>query len=569
MAVEPSFGKLEIEAPPPEAPQSSTPFRIAVLGNFRGRSPAGEAPGADDIVARRPVPVDAENFDEVLARFQVSLQCPLDSGDAAELSLSSLDDFHPDQIFDKIERFQDLFDAEEQAALMNVVLHQAAFQEVEAAWRGLDWLLRRAQKDSPVEIVPIDLTQQELCADLRAADDLSQTGVHRLLIDKMVLGPKGKPWALLVGLYDFELTADHAEVLGRMSQIARHAAAPFLAAAPARVFDKSFALDEDTAEVWEALRKWRDAAMLGLAAPRFLLRLPYGESTRSIDRFSYEELSPKGSDKVYLWGNPALACAALLAQAFLRKGWGFKPGEVMDLGSMPLHTYIEDDESQATLTEMWLTAAAAQKAAKLGLMTLLPVRGRDSIQLAHFHALAEGAKTLPGRWEKGAGVPRAASGRVPPVVVSINPTSGPAPEAAAAVPPSEKMSPPTETSPTEEPAPASAESAAGMDPELAAMLQQLEGTSASSEAPSTEAAPEMDPELAALLKQVEGSPPAEEAPAASSEAPAESSPEMDPELAALLKQLEESTPAPEEKPAPEMDPELAALLKQLEENKEP
>jgi hypothetical protein len=287
--------------------------------------------------------------------------------------------------------------------------------------------------------------------------------------------------------------------------------------------------------------------MLGLVQPRFLLRLPYGENTRSIDRFSYEEFSAAEKAQVYLWGNPALASAALLAQAFLKNGWGFKPGMVMDLGDMPLHVFTgEDGDSEATLTEMWLTAAAAQKAAKLGFMTLLPVRGRDSVQLAHFHALAEGAAGLPGRWEKGAGVPRPVSAREPTVSVSVSPVGGPAPEAP---PPPASEAPPSEEAPAaggEESSPESAEVPAtadpGMDPEAAALLNQTAETPpAEDPAAATAADAGLDPEMAALLKQMDegGSPAAEPSAEPPGQAAEPAAPEMDPELAALLKQLEE------------------------------
>jgi len=81
-----------------------------------------------------------------------------------------------------------------------------------------------------------------------------------------------------------------------------------------------------------------------------------------------------------------------------------------------------------------------------------------------------------------------------------------------------------------------------MDPELAALLKNLEAK----EEPKPEE-DAMDPELAALLKNLE----AKEEPKPEEDA-------MDPELAALLKNLE-----PKEEEDEGMDPELAALLKKI------
>ena len=124
---------------------------------------------------------------------------------------------------------------------------------------------------------------------------------------------------MLVGNYTFDPTVEDAELLGRIAKIARQTAAPFLAAGDPRLLDKSYAIDPGAAPAWTALRQLPEAALLGLAVPRFLLRLPYGENTKSIDKFSFEEITGQPERQQYLWGNAAFACAALLAQGFSRQ----------------------------------------------------------------------------------------------------------------------------------------------------------------------------------------------------------------------------------------------------------
>jgi hypothetical protein len=116
-----------------------------------------------------------------------------------------------------------------------------------------------------------------------------------------------------------------------------------------------------------------------------------------------------------------------------------------------------------------------------------------------------------------------------------------------------------------------------MDPELAALLNQLESPETPAEAAPADAAPaeteaaapateEMDPELAALMQQLEGGDTAAEAPVESAPPPAEPAPaseEMDPELAALLQQLDggeaaTEAPAAPEPPAPKAPPAAKA-----------
>src|SRR5262249_24370557 len=156
----------------------------------------------------------------------------------------------------------------------------------------------------------------------------------------------------------------------------------------------------------EALRTLPEAALLGLAMPRFLLRLPYGENTKSIDKFSYEAY--KGP-KDYLWGNPGLLCANLLAQSFAKEGWGCKAGTVLDLGEMVIHVYTDEDGDRAgRLAEAMLTRKEGEKVGPMGLMNFVCSKDRDLMQLVRFQAVAMPPKgqslvELTGQWgQKGA-----------------------------------------------------------------------------------------------------------------------------------------------------------------------
>jgi predicted component of type VI protein secretion system len=589
MAV-PSFGFLEPgKTPSDKVPSPDTPFRIALLGDFSGRASRGEQRDAEALAKLKPVAVSRDTLEDVMARLKVTIKLPLPDDEELTLPFQSLDDLNPDEFYDRVEKFEDLDDDDEKSMLLRSLLHHAAFQELEAGWLGLDWLLKRVhKKNSGIEVTLLDLTLAELRADLLAGDDLSKTGLYRSLLAPVIESGKAQPWALLVGHFSFTPTPEDIGLLGRLTRFAGVAAAPFVTAAAPLVLDNDFALDDDAAAAWGALRKLPEAALLGLATPRILMRLPYGENTKSIDKFSFEELEPAEGKAGYLWMNPAFGVACLLGLSFHKESWGFKSGAVLDLDDLPMHVWKDQDgDDQVTVAEAWLERKTVERLIKLGLMPFLSVRGKNALQLSRFASLAEPPKGQPatdlvGRWgQKGAlKVPRAV-GR--PGGVSMNLVGGAAPEAppeseapaeAEAESPAEEISdaPSEEAAVDETPAAPAAEEE--MDPELAALLKQMESPAAEAP-PAEEAAPaeEMDPELAALLKQIEGGDSAEAAPAPAADAPAE---EMDPELAALLQQIEggdtaeaapaaaAEAPAAEAPASEETDPELAALLNQLE-----
>jgi len=248
MPYQPSFGTIQGAAEPVPPPKQESPFRIAVLADFSGRQNRGLTDSSQEIAARRLLRVTRDTLDDVMAKLDVQLELPVgDDGDTATLPFAALDDFHPDQVHDRVEQIADAYESDEKSALMNGVLHHPDFQALESAWRGLDWLLGRAAKGSQVEVVLLDISLAELAADLKASEDLTASGLHQLLIEKGVRGPRGEPWALLVGNYAFDLTGPHAELLGRLAKIAGQTNAPFLTTVDPQVLDKSFALSPDAA----------------------------------------------------------------------------------------------------------------------------------------------------------------------------------------------------------------------------------------------------------------------------------------------------------------------------------
>ena len=83
---------------------------------------------------------------------------------------------------------------------------------------------------------------------------------------------------------------------------------------------------------------------MGLGTPGYLLRRPYGELFRPAEQFPFNEFTGKAGFQGYLWGNGGVACACVTVLGFIRNGWDFKPGVVLELAGMPLHVYRDEDD---------------------------------------------------------------------------------------------------------------------------------------------------------------------------------------------------------------------------------
>src|SRR5581483_5499965 len=108
MAYEVNFGSMRAAASRP-APRKSGSFRMALLGDFSGRANSGKLDTGGALAARKPLKVDCDNLDAVLKRFGVKLRLPLGpDGAVIELAVNSMDDLHPDQLFNNLPIFSEM-----------------------------------------------------------------------------------------------------------------------------------------------------------------------------------------------------------------------------------------------------------------------------------------------------------------------------------------------------------------------------------------------------------------------------------------------------------------------------
>jgi type VI secretion system protein ImpC len=149
---------------------------------------------------------------------------------------------------------------------------------------------------------------------------------------------------------------------------------------------------------WDALRRSRDARYIGLAGPRFLLRLPYGKDGEPTELPSFEEFSGRDAHEEYLWGNSALLCALLYGEAFTVDGWTLRPR--LGVEGLPLHLVRADgDVTAKPCAEAVLSDRAADRMLDRGVMAVRSLKDGDAVRFARVQSIAEPLAPLAGRWE--------------------------------------------------------------------------------------------------------------------------------------------------------------------------
>lgn len=118
--------------------EEEMPFRILMLGDWAGDSRFfGENPNS-----RKPLEIDRDNFDDLIAKIcpQTELVFVNTENKSLNISFESLDDFHPDRIFQKLPIFSELRDIRRR--LKNPDTFNSAASEVSS------WCNSETDKDS-------------------------------------------------------------------------------------------------------------------------------------------------------------------------------------------------------------------------------------------------------------------------------------------------------------------------------------------------------------------------------------------------------------------------------------
>jgi type VI secretion system ImpC/EvpB family protein len=222
---------------------------------------------------------------------------------------------------------------------VNVIIHQPRFQQLEASWRGLHYLVTQMPEEANVKVRLLSVSWKTLVRDLEKAIEFDHSQLFiKVYCDEFGISG-GEPFSVLLGDYEIRLgprpgtTIDDLDAMARISEVAAAAFAPFITMAhPSLLSLDRFAELERPQDIerifqqpellkWRTLRQRDDSRFLGIALPRVLMRKPYADdgSLRSNFRF-VEDAATLGSEG-YLWGSPIYAYGAVLMQAFHETGW--------------------------------------------------------------------------------------------------------------------------------------------------------------------------------------------------------------------------------------------------------
>ncbi len=280
------------------------------------------------------------------------------------------------------------------ACQLDAILHAEAFQELEAVWRGLHYLVFNTETSDRLKLRLFNASFKELRTDLERAVEFDQSLLFKRVYEEEYGTFGGEPYSCLLHVHEYGLSAVDLGVLQKMAEVAAAAHTPLLSAASPQLFGlgsfPDLPLPRDLHKIfqsadyieWRSFRVKDDSRYVTLCLPHLLMRLPYGNDTDPVETFVYEEDVAGPSPDRYLWGNAAFALAACITAAFAKYGWtaairGYEGGGAVE--NLNVYKYRQTNGETVALcpTEVSITDRREKELSDLGFIALIYRKNSD------------------------------------------------------------------------------------------------------------------------------------------------------------------------------------------------
>jgi len=285
------------------------------------------------------------------------------------------------------------------SAQINAILHHPDFQKLESTWRGLKYLIDNVNFRENIRVSLLNVSKDQLLEDFEDSPEIVKSGLYKHVYSNEYGTFGGKPFGLLVGNYEFDTGPQDMQLIQNIASVSAMSHAPFMSNAAPKMFgcesytelpklkDLQSLFEGPQYARWHSFRESEDSRYVGLCAPRFLLRLPYGPETVPVKSFNFQE-DVVGDHDAYLWGHTAIAMATRVADSFAKYRWcpniiGPQAGGAVE--NLPLHQYEAMGEIQTKCpTEVQLTERREYEMSEQGFIGL--TFRKDSDNAAFFSA---------------------------------------------------------------------------------------------------------------------------------------------------------------------------------------
>ena len=278
---------------------------------------------------------------------------------------------------------------------VNKIIHHPDFQQLESAWRGLNYLVMNTSTGKDLKIRVLNISKDETRKMLRQYKDAAwdQSPLFKKIYEAEFGQLGGQPFGSFVCDYYFDHTGPDVEIMKGLSKIGAAAHAPFIAGTSPNMLGMSswteLANPRDLAKqfeatdymAWRSFRDMSDSRYLAMTMPRFLGRRTYGATSEPVDEFAFEE-ETGGEHDNHLWVNASYALATRITDAFKTYGWctrirGVESGGTVE--GLPTAMFPTDDGTMDAKcpTEIAISDRREAELSRSGFMALIHRKNTD------------------------------------------------------------------------------------------------------------------------------------------------------------------------------------------------
>lgn len=276
---------------------------------------------------------------------------------------------------------------------MNAILHHPEFQELESAWRGLDYLVSGSETGQDLKIRVMNISRTELSNMFKQYRGTAwdQSPLFKKVYEQEFGQLGGEPYGAFVCDMQFDHSSKDLTIMKGLARLGAAAHAPVIAAADSGILNmddwteindpRDLANRFNTTEhqAWNSFRQSDDSKYLVLTMPRVLGRQTYSVRDNPIEEFEFEEVTNGEHDK-HLWINSAYSLGVRINAAFREYGWCTRIRGVESGGTvtdLPMATFATDEGGidQKCPTEVAIPDRREAELSDLGLMPLIHRKG--------------------------------------------------------------------------------------------------------------------------------------------------------------------------------------------------
>ncbi len=288
------------------------------------------------------------------------------------------------------------------STLMSALLHNPEVRKLESLWRSMVFLLSRIEVTTKLRVYLIDVSKQELVADLLSTDEPAEWGFAHTLLRPLSEHGEELRWAALLSTFDFGRDPHDVTLLQRLGLLAESGGVPFLGAGDDHLLGSRSLVDQpdprDWTEpldpLWLDLRQRPEADWIALSIPAFLLRTPYGPGGGKTKRFGFVEGVSSPAD--LLLGSPCILWGVVLGQEFARAGWDLRISGRHALAQIPMWTTPEGWGSPLRVN---FSHSAAARVQEMGLIPVTNNRNEPGVALPGFASISATGGSLRAWWK--------------------------------------------------------------------------------------------------------------------------------------------------------------------------